>query len=127
MDVNLNRATEALRVIEEIARFYLDNRDFSEKLKQMEHELSKSIDDNYETLLKSRNTQDDVGINILNPTTKDELLNIFKANFKRLQQSLRVLSEFSEIEALNIGVFEKTRYESYILEKDMFDGYCQRN
>lgn len=121
IDANLNRATEALRVIEEIARFYLDNEKIAQELKFSRHELSKVIDINYNTLLKSRDTENDVGVNISNPTEKSNMLDIYKANFKRLQQALRVLAEYGNVEGINISVFEKVRYTSYTLEKNMFE------
>lgn len=121
IDANLNRATEALRVIEEIARFYLDNEKIAQELKFSRHELAKVIDINYNTLLKSRDTENDVGVNISNPTEKTNILDIYKANFKRLQQALRVLAEYGNSEGIDISVFEKIRYNSYTLEKNMFE------
>ncbi|OGI21111.1 MAG: thiamine-phosphate diphosphorylase [Candidatus Melainabacteria bacterium RIFOXYA12_FULL_32_12] len=121
IDANLNRATEALRAIEEISRFYLDNKILSEKLKFLRHQLANIIDENYKNLLNSRNTQEDVGIDIKNPTQKVDIWDIYKANFKRLQQSLRVLAEFAQAEGLNIQLFENARYDSYTLEKTMFE------
>lgn len=121
IDANLNRATEALRVIEEIARFYLDNEALCSQLKYLRHELAEVINSNYVSLLKSRDTEGDVGTSIKNNTEKQDVLDIFKANFKRLQQAMRVLAEYAQAENLNIAVFEKTRYESYTLEKKMFE------
>jgi len=121
IDVNLNRATEALRVLEEIARFYLDDKEFSAVLKNIRHELFKTINTRYDALLKSRDTEGDVGIDIANPSKKADLIGIYRANFKRLQQSLRVLAEYSAIEGLNTAVFEKSRYDSYTFEKNMFE------
>ena len=121
IDANLNRATEALRVIEEIARFYLDNSDLSSKLKIIRHELSVVADSRYDELLESRNTEGDVGTSIANSTIRNDLMNVYKANFKRLQQALRVLSEYSTIEGLKTSTFEKARYQSYTLEKIMFE------
>jgi len=121
IDANLNRATEALRVIEEISRFYLDNKDLSEKLKLIRHDLACVINDNYHDLLESRDTEGDVGVNISNPTNRNDIIDIFKANFKRLQQALRVLAEYASIENLDLSVFERARYESYTLEKKMFE------
>lgn len=126
IDVNLNRATEALRAIEEISRFYLNNESLSEKLKLLRHQLACIINDNYNNLLKSRNTVDDVGIHIDNPTQKADILDIYKANFKRLQQSLRVLAEFGHSECLDIKLFENARYDSYTLEKTMFEELSQK-
>jgi len=121
IDANLNRATEALRVIEEIARFYLDNESLCAQLKYLRHELAAVIDLNYTALLKSRDTEGDVGTSVINNTKKQDILDIFKANFKRLQQALRVLSEYGQQENFDIAVFEKIRYESYTLEKNMFE------
>lgn len=121
IDANLNRATEALRVIEEIARFYLENESLCMNLKYLRHELAGVIDLNYASLLKSRDTEGDVGTAVINKTQKQDILDIFKANFKRLQQSLRTLSEYGQAEGVDISIFEKTRYESYTLEKNMFE------
>ena len=121
IDANLNRATEALRVIEEISRFYLENKEISEKLKFIRHDLAKVIDENYSILLKSRDTVNDVGIDIFNPTTKTNIFDIYKANFKRLEQSLRVLAEYGQAEGIDTANFEKARYEAYTMEKIMFE------
>ena len=121
IDANINRSTEALRVLEEIARFYLDDVNLSSKLKDIRHELSKIADKDYEKFLASRNTIDDVGININNPSKRIDILNIFKANIKRLQQALRTLAEYGQAEGIDFAVFEKARYESYTLEKNMYE------
>jgi len=121
IDANLNRATEALRVIEEIARFSMDNADLAKEIKHIRHEVAVSIDENYSELLKSRDTEGDVGTSIKSTTKRLELENIFKANFKRLQQALRVLSEYGQALGMEIDVFEQARYKSYTLEKKMFE------
>lgn len=121
IDANLNRATEALRVIEEISRFYLEDKEYSTKLKHIRHELAQTLDFKYTELLKSRDTAGDIGVGIANPTQKQELVTVFKANFKRLQQALRTLAEYASIEGLDLQVFEKARYQSYTLEKEMFE------
>lgn len=113
VDANLNRAGEALRVIEEIARFVLEKEDLTKKLKHLRHELIHSMEHDYAGLLKSRDTEGDVGTEIYNPSSRKNLLDIHKANFKRLQQALRVLSEFCP------SLTDKLRYESYTLEKQM--------
>lgn len=118
IDANLNRASEALRILEEIARFYLDDNVISSKIKNIRHEISKAFEYKYEKLLNARDTQNDVGTEIKSPTKRSNLYDIFKANFKRLQQALRVLAEYS---FENAEIFEKARYESYILEKDMHE------
>lgn len=126
IDANLNRTTEALRVLEEIARFYLDDSALSTKLKNIRHEVSKVADGDYEGFLASRDTLSDVGVSISNPTERNDILNIFKANIKRLQQSLRTLSEYGQAQSLDFTVFEKVRYDSYTLEKEMYENLSSK-
>lgn len=121
IDANLNRATEALRVLEEITRFVLNNKEISETLKNNRHQLSVFIDEKYSILLTSRDTVNDIGVNIINPTIKKSLADVFKANIKRLQQSLRVLAEYYSILGCDISIFEQIRYESYTMEKNIFN------
>lgn len=121
IDANLNRAAEATRILEEIARFLLDDKELSEKLKLARHEISSVQEGNYEEYLHARDTVNDVGIDIQNPSERINIENIFKANIKRLQQALRTLAEYSVDNAQNAAMFEKLRYESYTLEKIMWD------
>ena len=117
IDVNINRATEALRALEEIARFYLNDAKMSEAIKNMRHFLCNFFDGEYSSLLSSRDTVNDVGVKIQNPTKQNRNINIenvFKSNIKRLQQALRMLSEYGNLP-------ENLRYESYTLEKEMFE------
>lgn len=117
IDANINRACEASRVIEEIARFYLEDKALSEALKNLRHTICCESDKVYELLLNSRDTQGDIGTNIENKTKRNGIETIFKANIKRLQQALRVLAEYSK----DNGVYEKARYESYTIEKNMWE------
>jgi thiamine-phosphate pyrophosphorylase len=120
-DANLNRATEATRILEEIARFLLDDKDLSEKLKNIRHKLSSVQEECYGEYLQARDTENDVGVDIKNSTERINIENIFKANIKRLQQALRTLAEYSGVNIKNVALFEKLRYESYTLEKIMWD------
>ncbi|HSA07431.1 MAG TPA: thiamine phosphate synthase [Candidatus Gastranaerophilales bacterium] len=126
IDVNLNRATEALRVLEEISRFILNNEKISSELKNLRHELFMAFNFQYADLLKSRNTEEDVGREMYNSSVRNDIIDVHKANFKRLQQALRSLSEYSQAENMDISVLEKTRYESYTLEKKMFEELSQK-
>ncbi len=118
IDANLNRGSEALRVLEEIARFLLEDENISEELKIMRHNLNNLQEKDYENLLLSRDTEGDVGVKIKNPDKCFGTETIFKANIKRLQQALRVLAEYYPE---NFDSMENLRYRSYILEKVMWD------
>lgn len=129
IDANLNRATEAARILEEIARFLLDDEDLSAKLKDIRHKINSVQEEEYSKYLKARDTQNDVGVDIRNSTKRIDIENIFKANIKRLQQALRTLSEYFIENKQNASLFEKLRYTSYTLEQIMWDKlkdkYCQ--
>lgn len=121
IDANLNRASEAARVLEEIARFLLDDKDLSEKLKNIRHQINSAQDKDYSKYLEARDTQQDVGVDIKNNTERLSIETIFKANIKRLQQALRTLAEYSTESKENLAVFEKLRYTSYTLEQIIWD------
>ncbi len=112
IDANLNRATEGLRVIEEIARFILSDAELSARLKTIRHELQKFFDVEYDNLLDSRDTLNDVGCNIINPDKKESLDSIFKANFKRVEEAFRVLNQYASLD-------DSYRYRIYTIEKEM--------
>lgn len=112
IDANLNRATEGLRVIEEIARFILSDAELSARLKTIRHELQKFFDVEYDILLDSRDTLNDVGCNIINPDKKESLDSIFKANFKRVEEAFRVLNQYASLD-------DSYRYRIYTIEKEM--------
>lgn len=112
IDANLNRAAEGLRVIEEIARFILSDAELSARLKTIRHELQKFFDVEYDNLLDSRDTLNDVGCNIINPDKKESLDSIFKANFKRVEEAFRVLNQYASLD-------DSYRYRIYTIEKEM--------
>lgn len=120
IDVNLNRATEALRILEEISRFVLDNEQMTANLKLLRHKLVGVFSEHYDTLLENRDTENDVGREVFNPSHRAGITDIHRANFKRLQQALRSLAEYSQTENIDITPLEEIRYASYTLEKEMF-------
>lgn len=120
-DANFNRSTEAARVLEEIARFELENTELALKLKNIRHKINKLSDLDYDNCLSSRDSENDCGQNIANPDKRTNLSTIFKANIKRLQQALRALAEYSTDTPENVAIFEKLRYEAYTIEKIMWE------
>jgi thiamine-phosphate pyrophosphorylase len=122
LDANLNRITEGIRVVEDIARYIHNDKDISSKLKNLRH-LCRL--ENYDKLLETRDIKNDV----LKATTKseqtrDNLKSILIANFKRAQESSRVLEEFSKLFcAKSSQNFKFIRYELYDLEKTILLSY----
>ncbi|MEA3523703.1 MAG: thiamine-phosphate pyrophosphorylase [Campylobacterota bacterium] len=117
IDANLNRLREGIRVIEDIARYSQNNKIIATKLKSLRHQ---SRIDNLQSLLSSRDSINDV----LRPTlaqemNRSDLQSIVIANYKRAQESSRVLEEmYKIIEPLLSETFKTLRYELYSLEKE---------
>ncbi len=121
LDANLNRSREALRVVEEYARFVLDSPALSEELKSMRHALRAAADllPGGE-LIASRDTAGDVGTAITTTAemARSDVAEVLRAAVRRLAEALRVLEEYGKlINAGAAGQFEALRYRSYRLEK----------
>lgn len=118
IDANLNRLKEGIRVIEDIVRYRDNNKTTALKLKNLRH-LAKL--DNTLTLLQYRDSTNDV----LRPSIKTEqerfdITSILLANFKRTQESSRVLEEIFKLSNISYSEnFKTIRYELYTLEKEV--------
>ncbi|MBI2190496.1 MAG: thiamine phosphate synthase [Planctomycetes bacterium] len=125
VDANLNRAGEALREIEDAARFGLNAASLARRAKELRHRLDSTpamLGLTLEVLAASRDAQGDVGRPEANSvvTPRHGVRDVVAAAFKRLQQALRCLEEYSKV--LRPGTdpgFEAMRYASYSLEKDL--------
>lgn len=121
IDASANRSREALRVIEDFTRFVLNDAFLSKALKQTRHDLAAALDFlPSEGLLASRDTLGDVGTTV---TTAAEyqrtgIKAVLTAAFKRLQEALRSLEEYTKVLDGVLGQrFESLRYRVYTLEK----------
>ncbi len=116
LDANLNRLREGIRVVEDIFRYIYNDKDISSKLKALRHKSRISL---YEELLNSRDIVNDV-LKKSTPSeqTRENLESILIANFKRAQESSRVLEEFTKLISTQTSEnFKSIRYELYDLEK----------
>lgn len=117
IDANLNRLKEGIRVIEDIARYLQNAKPLSERLKSLRHQ---SRIDDLRPLLASRDSVNDV----LRPTVESEMRrtdldSVLIANYKRGQESSRVLEELYKIVDPSLSeTFKHIRYELYTLEKE---------
>ena len=121
LDANSNRAREALRVMEDYARFGLNDDELCGRLKRLRHGLAEAlaalhIDD----ALLARNTPGDVGTQLSTPAEMRRLgiADVVTAAGKRLSEALRVLEEAGKtIDAGAAATIEQLRYEGYGLEQ----------
>ena len=119
LDVNLNRAREGLRVIEDVSRFVLNNQKDSLRLKQLRHRLNRIAVRAYPDLISARDVKHDLG-RLTHEKGHHNLNSVVRANFRRSQEALRVLEEYARIISTNAaGEFKKIRYTLYQIEKDV--------
>jgi len=118
IDANINRLKEGIRVVEDIMRYRDNNKELSSKLKNLRHKAK--IDETTELLLHRDSIND-----VLRPTIKSELnrtdiKSIMLANFKRAEESSRVLEELFKLYSIQYSEnFKYIRYELYNLEKEI--------
>jgi len=124
MDVNLNRVSEGLRVIEDGARFILNNSQLAQRVRELRHSMEKMTKKFPELdsgkLIKYRNSQGDVGASFKEEKRRG-VRELIVANFKRVQEAERSLEEFSKLlpsPSLEMK-FKEIRFQTYSLEKEM--------
>lgn len=132
IDANLNRLREGIRVIEDIARYILNDYNLASRLKDLRHRARIDSFESRESganLLNYRDIKNDI-LKTSTPSekTRENLYDIALANFKRTQESARVLEEIFKIplpiikqdssdsrESLS-ETFKSIRYELYDIE-----------
>jgi thiamine-phosphate pyrophosphorylase len=121
LDASANRAREALRVLEDHARFALNDAFLSSQWKQMRHDLAQALGLlPAGLLLAARDTLGDVGTAISTDQEwqRESIDAVVQANAKRLQEALRSLEEFGKTASAEFAQrIEKLRYQSYTLER----------
>lgn len=122
IDANLNRSREGLRVVEEVTRLYLNDKNLSAKIKRTRHQISKIAIKflDQDQLIRYRDSQKDVGSKGMRGLEKKRknLKGIVQANLIRTQEGLRVLEELSKLVNCRAGEeFKKLRFKVYCLEK----------
>jgi thiamine-phosphate pyrophosphorylase len=120
LDANCNRAREALRVIEDYARFVLNDEPTSAALKQLRHDLCQATSSFTDTAILHRDTPGDVGTTIKVDTelARDDVSHVVTAAGKRLGEALRTIEEyFKTDDPSNASRVESIRYRFYDIEQ----------
>ena len=119
-DANANRAREGLRVVEDYARFVLDDAGLSRALKRVRHELAAAVRGREDAALAWRDTAGDVGATIGTAAEgrREELADVVRAAGKRVGEALRVLEEVLKLNDRDKARdVERARYAFYDIEK----------
>ncbi len=125
IDANANRAREGLRVAEDYARFIAGDTDLARAIREVRHEVTRCVDlVGSRALLAERDVEGDGGADPASFEAKEraDLRGIVTSAFKRAEEALRSLEEFSKLPGFENGVeasagFERARYRLYELEK----------
>lgn len=119
-DANVNRACEGLRMLEDLARFLLDDSEFARRAKDARHVIRASASAvGPQRLVAWRDTPGDVG------TTISTEMEARRANAgalalaagNRVTEALRACEEIAKVLGLDALVFEAARYEAYEIQK----------
>lgn len=112
IDANINRISEGLRTIEEYTRFISQNVSHTQALSEFRKTVNQ-LEPSLAAQLSIRDIKKDVRATDI-PQKRENVKAVLKANFKRVQEALRVLEEYTGNEA-----YCRLRYDAYALEKDI--------
>ncbi|WP_320047769.1 thiamine-phosphate pyrophosphorylase [uncultured Ilyobacter sp.] len=123
LDVNVNRASEGTRVVEDLFRFYFENETFTKECRIIRHTLRKTMKETDSLLIESRDARGDIGTvsQKIKNDSKESVNQLLISNFKRIQEAVRCIEEILKVLGhYNLSKnMEKVRYQSYSLEKDI--------
>jgi thiamine-phosphate pyrophosphorylase len=139
VDANLNRSAEGLRVLEDVARFILNDAVLSQQLRTIRHNLADAGRSWGIILLEERDSERDVGRenatatppsgiasrrrSNLNKQSYPNLISLVEANANRVEESLRVLEELARLSELSSKLdavkFEQARFSIYSVEREL--------
>lgn len=118
VDANVNRAREALRVLEDIARFIHNDRSSASQLKTMRHALSEAFQPLAKELIRSRDVVGDTQREDRRARPQRNVAGLLAANFKRAQEALRSLEEAATVIRPSLHRrMMKLRFQVYQLER----------
>ena len=121
IDANINRISEGLRVLEDIARFVVEDEEISRQFKTIRHQLNGLVEEIGLHVIETRDAVGDVGATFDVMQDHRNLSSIVRANARRAQEGIRVLEELSKLPELKAllssTLLKESRYKVYALEK----------
>ncbi len=125
VDASINRASEGLRLLEDLVRFSLNESHVCQQLKNIRHYLSQVAAPWQRELLSSRDSKGDIGreSSFDEESKRDDVLSLVSSNAKRVQEALRTLEELGKLpgmdKVLDWTKLKEFRFLAYELEKDI--------
>lgn len=119
IDVNLNRLTEGLRVVEDLVRLGMERPRLLAGIRALRTRLGKDTKALRRRVILSRESEADPGRgDRFDRARRRSLDDVLAANFKRAEEACRVLEEVLKIdEAALAAKFKAVRFRLYDLEK----------
>jgi len=133
IDANLNRAGEGLHLLEDLARMMLNDAELTQQLKTIRHEIVRGDWSFNQTLIQSRDSEGDVGVDIEVPgeDKQRELPITVVANARRVQEALRILEELAKVPGttpkLDAEKFKQARFALYTIEQKLLSGLLRQD
>ena len=123
IDVNLNRLTEGLRVAEDVVRFGLEDRRLLAAIRKLRTQVGRDVRVLRKRVISSRKSETDLGRgDRFDRAKRKNLQDVLLANFKRAEESARVLEEVLKVAEPGLaGKFKAVRFRLYDLEKAATD------
>jgi len=123
LDANANRCAEGLRVVEEIARFSMQDGVLTASLKDVRHQVRRGVEALAQGALRHRDSVGDVarGSATASELARGSLASVARANFARAEEALRVLEEFGKlVDEKGSCLFKSLRFALYAIERGFF-------
>ena len=108
-------------MVEDFLRFVIEDRHLTEMCKQLRHDVVVVMERIPRShLSEARDTTSDLGTTVVTDRERrrDDTFSVAAASFKRVQQSIRCLEEYTKILDPNLGgQFEAIRYRTYTFDR----------
>ena len=128
IDVNLNRLTEGLRVVEDVVRLGLERKGLLRSIRALRTRVGRQTRVLRKRVVLSRDSEQDLGRgDRFDRTRRESLEDVLLASFKRAEEAARVLEEVLKIEEPKLSVKLKAiRFRLYDLEKRVIETIDRR-
>jgi thiamine-phosphate pyrophosphorylase len=118
IDANVNRLKEGIRVIEDVVRYRDNNKELASALKALRHKAT--VADTLQLLTYRDSINDVLRASTKSEQSRTDIQSILLANFKRAQESARVLEEmYKLVDVTSSESFKSIRYQLYNFEKEL--------
>jgi thiamine-phosphate pyrophosphorylase len=123
IDVNLNRLTEGLRVVEDVVRLGLESPRLLASVRNLRTRVGTDTRALRRRAIAGRASESDLGRgDRFDRTKRRNLEDVLLANFKRAEESARVLEEVLKVTEPELaGKMKAARFRLYDLEKRALD------